>query len=558
MLLCQSLPPPLRSIKPAASRPAQERKPKKKLKENIDPVVEADDFVTEADDFGSIPIFSDDEVSRVENVPVYCEPEADTLGKRKAATVPDQPTSLSRRPELGEKLTAKPVSKQPKAIYSMPSSSLDEDRSVGEESPPRRPSGPIISKKRKSAPRPLSKISTKKTKTSERLLSSSPPAFDDISTVQGGMGQQLIPRQSPQHKTIAKTKSPPIIKAVMPKPAPKKKVQERAPLGQESPAPILTTKGLKTRKKKSIEQNPPIEEPAPSASPAGKPGKPKKVTKTTVRKAAATAVSITSTHSASPMVPSPRYITIPDSPLSERSPSLSPSLQTPSLPASRSVSPHKVPFSAGGFRRKKNKKTATPVPETDIPNPVRRAPVLPPPFATNKRMGEKGLGELERPLKSARLEDDPIEDEDQPIEPVRNTRNANRFRRIRSTSDMLDEPIPSASKEWEYNNLSRATLELENTAIVSGPAPAPAVGNKLKATNGLAALVKKTDPRKKFQRAQSLNVATSFKRAPTPDIPSPPPDTDVGPWSTEAFDLLGWRPPNREDDMDMDEDADAW
>lgn len=29
------------------------------------------------------------------------------------------------------------------------------------------------------------------------------------------------------------------------------------------------------------------------------------------------------------------------------------------------------------------------------------------------------------------------------------------------------------------------------------------------------------------------------------EVSPPPVDTDVGPWSTEAFDLFDWRPPGR-------------
>jgi hypothetical protein len=71
-------------------------------------------------------------------------------------------------------------------------------------------------------------------------------------------------------------------------------------------------------------------------------------------------------------------------------------------------------------------------------------------------------------------------------------------------------------------------------------------------TTGLADLIKRTDPRKEFQRAKSLSVETNFALADGEEgdvdveLPSPVLDTDVGPWSTEAFDLFDWRPPGKE------------
>jgi hypothetical protein len=66
-----------------------------------------------------------------------------------------------------------------------------------------------------------------------------------------------------------------------------------------------------------------------------------------------------------------------------------------------------------------------------------------------------------------------------------------------------------------------------------------------KKVSALAALVKRTDPRRRVQRTQSLIVDTSVQ-VDDVELPSPVIDKDVGPWSTEAFDLFDWRPPGRE------------
>jgi len=61
-------------------------------------------------------------------------------------------------------------------------------------------------------------------------------------------------------------------------------------------------------------------------------------------------------------------------------------------------------------------------------------------------------------------------------------------------------------------------------------------------------LIKRTDPRRKFKRTQSLQVDTNVPSAAMGEVelPSPVVDKDVGPWSTEAGDLFDWRPPGRE------------
>jgi len=81
------------------------------------------------------------------------------------------------------------------------------------------------------------------------------------------------------------------------------------------------------------------------------------------------------------------------------------------------------------------------------------------------------------------------------------------FRRVSSANDA---PIPSIAKDWEARNAS-----------------------KLKS---------------KLLRSKSINATKALpKKDQSPLLAPPPPvDTDVGPWSTEAFDLFDWRPPRRD------------
>ncbi|KAF2270190.1 hypothetical protein CC78DRAFT_574319 [Lojkania enalia] len=139
---------------------------------------------------------------------------------------------------------------------------------------------------------------------------------------------------------------------------------------------------------------------------------------------------------------------------------------------------------------------------------------------------------LQKPQKPIRVEDDPIQDS-QPtnVSPICS------FRRVRSENDA---PMSSMSTDWKKRDLP-AEYEIAESLEIEKPS------EKLK--SGLAALVKMTDPRCRFQRVQSLNVDTNAAGAAAAgavEIMSPPVDTDVGPWSTEAFDLFDWRPPVKE------------
>lgn len=132
-----------------------------------------------------------------------------------------------------------------------------------------------------------------------------------------------------------------------------------------------------------------------------------------------------------------------------------------------------------------------------------------------------------------------------PIEEERTTvaKPPNRgFRRVRSENDA---PIPSAAHDWEQRNLSKTSSD--PTKIVDKSAFAVMASNTVvsrKKDTGLSALVKKTDPRRKFKRVQSLSLETNVLPVEEAELPSPVVDKDVGPWSTEAFDLFDWRPPN--------------
>ncbi|KAH6625915.1 hypothetical protein C7974DRAFT_456311 [Boeremia exigua] len=202
-----------------------------------------------------------------------------------------------------------------------------------------------------------------------------------------------------------------------------------------------------------------------------------------------------------------------------------------------SLSPRKLAaLSTGGFRR--NPKSATPQP---ILAPAQRneTVALPPhPLRANKKGPLMTTTELaamlQQPKKKRRAPADPIEDEGETAETSPNRK----FRRVRSENDA---PIPSTSEDWEKRNAPKAPLAATETLIADTAVP--------KKRSGLAALIKKTDPRKKFVRTQSLTVETTLPPAHATESPmvSPVVDKDIGPWSTEAFDLFDWRPPGREE-----------
>ncbi|KAF3033956.1 hypothetical protein E8E12_002025 [Didymella heteroderae] len=220
-----------------------------------------------------------------------------------------------------------------------------------------------------------------------------------------------------------------------------------------------------------------------------------------------------------------------------------------------SLSPRKLAaLSTGGFRKMAKRATPQTTPARDMP--VAAAPrndtIAPPPHPL--RANRKGpvmtttelAAMLQKPKKKAKPQVDPIEDAGNAAEVSPNRK----FRRVRSENDA---PIPSTSEDWENTNLPKTSITID-PATAKGETPvaidvreAPAVVVRKK--SGLAALIKKTDPRKKFVRTQSLTVETTIPPPAEIDSPmvSPAVDKDIGPWSTEAFDLFDWRPPRREE-----------
>lgn len=212
----------------------------------------------------------------------------------------------------------------------------------------------------------------------------------------------------------------------------------------------------------------------------------------------------------------------------------------PTHDTSTSVPPKKIALSTGNFRKKP--RSALRQPESaqpDIPVPQPATAVLPPhPLLARKNGPLMSTTELSALLQKshqpALSSEDPIEDGSPTISPNRS------FQRSRSGNDA---PIPSMSDKWEKRNLPKPQ---ESGASGVNHRPTPDTATEKPKAGGLAALVKKTDPRRKFQRTQSLNVNTDVRRVEEPEPVTPPVDDDVGPWSTEAFDLFDWRPPNRE------------
>ncbi|EUC45111.1 hypothetical protein COCMIDRAFT_96448 [Bipolaris oryzae ATCC 44560] len=249
----------------------------------------------------------------------------------------------------------------------------------------------------------------------------------------------------------------------------------------------------------------------------------------------------------------------------------SPVLRDPGIPTSRDVSPahtevsdaqsrtsaissRKVSLSTGGILKKAATRTKK---QSALTDSKQNAPTLPPqsepvslsprPSRANKKaplMSTTELaGLLQKPKNLAKALADPIEDGG---ETNHEGKSPNRtFRRVRSENDA---PIPSISEEWERLNLPKPSSPATDTVNEPTMASTVAVEKKKKKDSGLGTLIKKTDPRRKFKRTQSLQVDTHVAPPAAEeevDLPSPVMDLDVGPWSTEAGDLFDWRPPGR-------------
>jgi hypothetical protein len=200
--------------------------------------------------------------------------------------------------------------------------------------------------------------------------------------------------------------------------------------------------------------------------------------------------------------------------------------------ASPSISPtKKATPSTGGFRKKPKHAKLQPIATKSTDPATRTTAVTLPPHPL--RADHTGPLMSTTELSALLLKEDPIVDSTQKVSPKKS------FQRSRSENDA---PIPSMSESWEQSNLSKGSEAVTNVTLPTKPDVAlsnPKAG-------GLAALVRKTDPRRKFQRTQSLNIDTNILNVAETEVLTPPEDHDVGPWSTEAFDLFDWKPPNFE------------
>ncbi|KAF2465706.1 uncharacterized protein BDR25DRAFT_336820 [Lindgomyces ingoldianus] len=332
---------------------------------------------------------------------------------------------------------------------------------------------------------------------------SSLDAIEDMTIIHGLMDQRLIvPKEASRPETRRNPSSPPAVN--LPKPKPAKKLppewQSLSKVAMPKPAPT----------KRCLDRNP---NPQEDVSPIGQSSRPTKSN------------------------PPPRN---------------EPHPQTLSNPFRPSLSPCEPALSTVGFHKKpkRNQKLQPNSGSNAKPNPspqkrTKSAPRLPPAPAVIKPASVAKLGRMSTTELSLLL--DPIDDSSQPSSV---SKSPNRpFRRVRSAND-ADPPVPSTVEEWEKRNLPNA--DANTTASTSNPAK-PNTNTNIPTPppkSGLAALINKTDPRRKFIRTQSLNVDTSIEVGKAgadvnPMLQSPPMDTDVGPWSTEAYDLFDWRPPRR-------------
>ena len=110
----------------------------------------------------------------------------------------------------------------------------------------------------------------------------------------------------------------------------------------------------------------------------------------------------------------------------------------------------------------------------------------------------------------------------------------------------LGKPPKGMGLKGQKTMLARVEEMLARDQIFLGRRWVQIYGKKKK-SSGLDALIKRTDPRRKFKRTQSLQVETNVSplAGVEVELPSPVVDNDVGPWSTEAGDLFDWRPPGR-------------
>ncbi|KAF2448131.1 hypothetical protein P171DRAFT_428255 [Karstenula rhodostoma CBS 690.94] len=344
--------------------------------------------------------------------------------------------------------------------------------------------------------------------------------LDDLELAHGFMDQQLLVTPSPPHLRHKPTtsKSPTI---------PKPNIAKRA----------STTLSKSTKRASEVSTEAPV--PKPKRAKAAQPKGP--VAKTARKKKDDNPEPPVTSH-----LPSPVAVCIPEETALSNVPAAPPEPDERVRPTSIPLSPSKLAaLSTGGFKKKpKRAKAHSTTSNNPDPAPRPITVALPPhPLRSSKNGPLMSTTELSALLqsgpKSMRLEDDPIDDSTQEDGGTSPSKRSSGFKRSRSENDA---PIPSTSDEWERRNLPKPSDTVQ-------PASASGNENAKPKTGGLAALVKRTDPRRRFARAQSLNVDTPLANAgmEAPEVVSPPPvDTDVGPWSSEAFDLFDWRPPGKE------------
>jgi hypothetical protein len=371
-----------------------------------------------------------------------------------------------------------------------------------------------VSKEKSKEPAKGTKAASRKAKSPTPSIELEEDLFDDPEVIHGLMDQQLLAPSSPEEPLQPRPSSPrrpAAPRKSAKKPTKETPIVEKTPDAEDTPLASRPSASRNTTKKAQSAKKP------AEMSQAKRPVSP----------------------------PAQSVFKPPDQPSRD----ISPVYTDASAPASRtnSTSPTKPAFSTGGFPKKTKrfaKKNTAPAPPSELPTPAPLPPsepaALPPHPLTKARKGPlmsttELAALLTKPKKRPR-HDDPIED-DAPA----GKSPARKIRRVRSENDA---PIPSTAEDWEKRNLPKTSSTLTEIEETVADPPAPVVKRK---ESGLAALVKRTDPRKKFARTVSLNVETNL--VPTdvePDLPSPVIDGDVGPWSTEAFDLFDWRPPGRE------------
>ncbi|KAG9189465.1 hypothetical protein G6011_06333 [Alternaria panax] len=361
-------------------------------------------------------------------------------------------------------------------------------------------------------------ITSKRARFSRSPSLPSPSVLEDPEVIHGFMDQQLlVPSSPPQPQAVCSTLP---AKALVSKPAATKKLAKKTSV-EPSPEPAAAYPKSPPPKKivrKAQPQNSVVEKPAPA------------------HKAPSPPVPMLD-----PPMPASRDVSPAHTEASE------------ALSLTSSTSPRKVPLSTGGTpkrpakRTKKQSAATTAVREGPVPPRCNESIPLPPhPLGANKKgpmMSTTELASLLQKLQNlAKVLADPVEDGSN-ISSAGKSPSRN-LRRVRSENDA---PIPSAAGDWEKHNLAKTSSDI--TYPVGEPtAPAVAEEPKKKKSSGLDALIKRTDPRRKFKRAQSLQVETNVPPLVEDgvELPSPVVDEDVGPWSTEAGDLFDWRPPRRD------------